>query len=99
MKVKNKKDIIKVIKEYELAIDKTYRKDHEHFLLICNFLTINSMCLREVREVKFVENTMWIDDKISIDIKDVKEVDIHFISTKHDKVKIVAKEKNGFTLK
>lgn len=98
MKTKSKKDIIKVIKEYKLAIDQTYRKDHEHFLLICDFLEINSMCFREVREVRFIEDTMWIDDKVSIDVKDVKEVDIHFTSIRYDKVKIVVKEKDGFTL-
>ena len=96
----DRQDIIKEIKKYGLALDKTYTKDNENFLIICDAVTVNEICFRNVRNIHFIDNTMWID-KASIDIEDVKEFEISFFSIKYDieDIKINAIEKDTFKLK
>ena len=92
-----KNEIIEKIKAYNLALDDTYNKNNETFLLICDAVIINEITFRNVRNIHFVGNTMWID-KASIETEDVKNISIHFTSIKYDEedIKINAKKKFEF---
>ena len=88
----NKTDIIKTIKEYPLTLDDTRKKGQETFLLICDFVTVNNMVFREVKNIHFINQTMWIDNT-TIDVKYVKNINISFISIKHELEDISIKTK------
>lgn len=92
-----KNEIIEKIKAYNLALDNTYHKNNEEFLLICSAVIVNEMAFRNVRNIHFIDNTMWID-KASIETEDVKNISIHFTSIKYDEkdIKIKAKKKFEF---
>lgn len=92
-----KNEIIEKIKAYNLALDNTYHKNNEEFLLICSAVTVNEITFRYVKNIHFIDNVMWID-KASIETEDVKNISIHFTSIKYDKkdIKINAKKKFEF---
>ena len=99
-KVSNKKDIIKEIKKYELVLDNTYTKDNETFLLICDAVTVNEMCFRDVRSVHFIGNTMWIDNA-SIETGDVHKFHISNTGVKYEQksLQIKGKQRKDFKIK
>lgn len=99
MKVKNKKEIIAIIKKYGLSLDNTYSKGSEEFLLICDAVTVNEFCFRNVRNIHFVGEVMWID-KTSIDVKDVHKIHISFTSIRYDEenIDIKAIEEDDFKI-
>lgn len=61
-------ELIKIVKKFPLSIE-TYK---ETFKIISDTVTINNICFRNVTDINFVENTLWIDNKTSIDIEDVE---------------------------
>ena len=99
--VKNKQDIINKIKEYGLSFDNTYKKNHESFPLICDSVSINGICIRNVRNIKFVENTLWLDEKVSFEVDEIQRFHISFTSIRYENenLSIQAIEKENFTLK
>lgn len=84
-KVKGKKEIIEKIKAYNLAFEDTYIENNEKFYIICDVVIINDMHIRDVRKIHFNGDTMWINDSISIDVFDVKEIYIAFTSINYNK--------------
>lgn len=99
VKINSKKDIIDAIESYGLALDDTYSKGEESYLLMCDAVTVNDICFRDVRRIHSVYNTMWIDNA-SITVEDVKNFHITFTSIKYDaeKCKIRAKPVKSFKL-
>lgn len=99
MKVNNKKEIIDILKKYNLAIDDTNQKDSETFLVICDYVNVNEMCIREPRCIHFIRNTMWVDE-MSIEVENVRKFSIGFTSIRYDEKKfmIKCKEEKNFKL-
>lgn len=78
----NKKEIIKILDEYELSLDTTYFENSESYKVICDSVHVNEICFREVNQIKFCDETLWIDNA-SIEVKDVKEFEIHIAKVKY----------------
>lgn len=98
-KINSKKDIINAIESYGLVLDETYSEGEESYLLMCDAVTVNDICFRDIRRIHFVYNTMWIDNA-SVTIEDVKNFHITFTSIKYDinKCKVQAKPVKDFKL-
>ena len=64
-----KEEIIEIIKENS----NSYIEPHkDKFYVICWYVQVNKVCIRDVYKLRFVEDVLWINDEISIDLKAIE---------------------------
>lgn len=73
----DKQEVLATLREYPQSIEEF----EEDFLVICQWLSINNITVRNAFGVKFVGDTLWINDKASIDISEVFEFSIREAET------------------
>ena len=63
-----KEELLKVLRKYPLGVE-THK---ERFRMLCESVTVNGFCFRDVCNIHIVDDVLWIH-KTSIDIKDIKK--------------------------
>lgn len=69
----DKKEIIQEIKEKSNScVEVKFGKEDDFFFkIICSSINMNGICFRDVPDIHFCGDTMWIGEKITIDVQDV----------------------------
>ena len=79
-----KEEIINIIKENTNALIEPH---NEKFIVICQWVIVNDLCFRNIRQLKFVGNTLWLNEETSIGLEEITDFDIH-------EQRIIKKEEN-----
>ena len=53
------------------------KEDDFFFKIICSSISINDFCFRDVADIHFCGDTMWIGEKVTIDVDKVQHFRIH----------------------
>lgn len=75
----DKKEIIQEIKEYSNSyVEVKFGKEDDFFFkFICGSIHMNNICFRNVSDIHFCGDTMWIGNDITIDVQDVDSFRVH----------------------